>query len=178
MRSSFDFLLHLLALSPLAVEPATAARRQSPQEALLLPPIPIDNAPAPSRQHDFTLRHIFHKGSHQYPNLLRKVDVTPATALEHIQDDDDAEYAVTVSPADSYRTNSGPMTIERLADRRRSTIDRLLEAGQMRGEAVSLPASAWSMDEVDGPNITDKQTILSFARMASNAYVLKPHTGD
>ncbi|KAG9651811.1 alpha/beta-hydrolase, partial [Aureobasidium melanogenum] len=178
MRSSLDFLLHLLALSPLAVEPATAARRQSPQEALLLPPIPIDNAPAPSRQYDFTLRHIFHKGSHQYPNLLRKVDVTPATTLEHIQDDDDTDYAVTVSPADSYRTNSAPMTIERLADRRRSTIDRLLEAGQMRGEAVSLPASAWSMDDIDGPNITDKQTILSFARMASNAYVLKPHTGD
>ncbi|CAD0098359.1 unnamed protein product [Aureobasidium mustum] len=177
MRSSFDFLLHLLALSSLAVEPATAARRQSPQD-VLLPPIPIDNAPAPSRQHDFTLRQIFHKGSHQYPNLLRKVDITSATTLEHIQDDDDTEYAVTVSPADSYRTNSGPMTIERLADRRRSTIDRLLEAGQMRGEAVSLPSSAWSMDEIDGPNITDKQTILSFARMASNAYVLKPHTGD
>ncbi|KAG9745919.1 hypothetical protein KCU73_g7757, partial [Aureobasidium melanogenum] len=144
MRSSSDFLLHLLALSSLAVEPATAARRQNPQDALLLPPIPIDNAPAPSRQHDFTLRHIFHKGSHQYPNLLRKVHVTSATTLEHIQDDD-ADYAVTVSPTESYRTNSAPMTIERLADRRRSTIDRLLEAGQMRGEAVSLPASAWSM---------------------------------
>ncbi|KAI4724722.1 alpha/beta-hydrolase [Aureobasidium sp. EXF-10728] len=179
MRSSFDFLLHLLALSPLAIEPVTAARRQSPQEALLLPPIPIDNAPRPSQQHDFTLRHILHKGSHQYPNLFRKVDVTPGRSLEHIQDDDDdAEYAVTVSPTDSYRTNSGPMTIERLADRRRSTIDRLLEAGQMRGEAVSLPASAWSIDDIDGPNITDKETILSFARMASNAYVLKPHTGD
>jgi lipase ATG15 len=178
--SSFDFLIHLLALSPLAVAPAAAARRQSPQDALLLPPIPIDAAPRPSQQHDFTLRHILHKGSHQYPNLFRKVDITPGRTLEHTQDGDnnDDDYAVTVSPADSYRTNSAPMTIERLADRRRSTIDRLLEAGQMRGEAVSLPSSAWSMDDIDAPNITDKETILSLARMASNAYVIKPHTGD
>jgi lipase ATG15 len=179
MRSSFDFLFHLLALSPLAVAPAAAARRQSPQDALLLPPIPIDAAPRPSQQHDFTLRHILHKGSHQYPNLFRKVDITPDLSLEHIQDgDEDPDYVTTVSSTDSYRTNSAPMTIERLADRRRSTIDRLLEAGQMRGEAVSLPASAWSLDDIDAPNITDKETILSLARMASNAYILKPRTGD
>ncbi|KEQ92871.1 hypothetical protein AUEXF2481DRAFT_49598, partial [Aureobasidium subglaciale EXF-2481] len=143
-----------------------------------LPPIPIDNAPLPTRQHDFTLRHIYHKGSHQYPNLLRKVDITPDVVLDHVQDGEDSEYAATVSAVDSYRVNSGPMTIERLADRRRSTIDRLLEAGQMRGEAVSLPASSWTMDELDAPNITDKETVLAFARMASNAYVLVPHTGD
>ncbi|KAI5199212.1 alpha/beta-hydrolase [Aureobasidium subglaciale] len=180
MRSSFDLLVRLLALSPLAVEPATATRRDRPQEALLLPlpPIPIDNAPLPTRQHDFTLRHIYHKGSHQYPNLLRKVDITPDVVLDHVQDGEDSEYAATVSAVDSYRVNSGPMTIERLADRRRSTIDRLLEAGQMRGEAVSLPASSWTMDELDAPNITDKETVLAFARMASNAYVLVPHTGD
>jgi lipase ATG15 len=179
MRSSFDFLIHLLALSPLAVAPAAAARRSFPQDALLLPPIPIDTAPRPSQQHDFTLRHILHKGSHQYPNLFRKVDVTPGLSLEHIQDgDEDPDYVTTISATDSYRTNSAPMTIERLADRRRSTIDRLLEAGQMRGEAVSLPASAWSMDDIDAPNITDKETILSLARMASNAYILKPRTGD
>jgi lipase ATG15 len=179
MRSSFDFLIHLLALSPLAVAPAAAARRQSPQDALLLPPIPIDTAPRPSQQHEFTLRHILHKGSHQYPNLFRKVDITPGLSLDHIQDgDEDPDYVTTVLSTDSYRTNSAPMTIERLADRRRSTIDRLLEAGQMRGEAVSLPASAWSMDDMDAPNITDKETILSLARMASNAYILKPRTGD
>ncbi|THV82450.1 alpha/beta-hydrolase [Aureobasidium pullulans] len=178
MRSGLDFLVHLLALSPLAVEPATAARRDRPQEALL-PPIPIDYTPLPSQQHEFTLRHIYHKGSHQYPDLLRKVDIKPGVTLEHIQGhDDDSEYGATVSATDSYRINSGPMTIQRLADRRRKTIDRLLEAGSMWGEAVSLPPSAWTMDEIDGPNITDKETVLGFARMAANAYVIKPHTGD
>lgn len=48
----------------------------------------------------------------------------------------------------------------------------------MRGEAVSLPPSAWTVDEISGPNITDKETVLSFARMAANAYVQEPFTGD
>lgn len=48
----------------------------------------------------------------------------------------------------------------------------------MRGEAVSLPPSAWTIDDIPGPNISDKETVLSFARMASNAYVQEPNTGD
>lgn len=48
----------------------------------------------------------------------------------------------------------------------------------MRGEAASLPPSAWTIDEIAGPNITDKETVLSFAKMASNAYILVPHTGE
>jgi len=37
---------------------------------------------------------------------------------------------------------------------------------------VALDASAWTVDDVHGPNITDKETVLSLARMAANAYVL------
>ncbi|KAF4630040.1 hypothetical protein G7Y89_g8102 [Cudoniella acicularis] len=37
---------------------------------------------------------------------------------------------------------------------------------------------AWTMDEVDGPDITDKDTILTFAQMAANAYVATPDQGD
>lgn len=70
------------------------------------------------------------------------------------------------------------MSIQRMADRSRKTIDRLLEAGQLRGEAVSLPPSAWTVDDIPGPNITDKETVLSFARMAANAYVQEPNTGE
>lgn len=70
------------------------------------------------------------------------------------------------------------MNIQRMADRRRQTIDRLLEAGKLRGEAVSLPPSAWTVDEIAGPNITDKETVLAFAKMASNAYIVIPHTGE
>lgn len=35
-----------------------------------------------------------------------------------------------------------------------------------------LGASAWTIDDVPGPNVTDKEGVLSMARMAANAYVL------
>lgn len=69
------------------------------------------------------------------------------------------------------------MNIQRMADRSKSTVNRLLDSGN-RGETASLPASAWTVDTVQGPNITDKETILSFARMAANAYVTEPYTGE
>ena len=34
------------------------------------------------------------------------------------------------------------------------------------------------MDEVSGPNITDKETVISFAQMAANAYILVPGDGE
>lgn len=77
-----------------------------------------------------------------------------------------------------YKARSRALNIQRLADRRRETIDSILEVGRMTGKAVDLPLSAWTTDEVPAPNITDKETVLSFARMASNAYILEPHTGD
>lgn len=43
---------------------------------------------------------------------------------------------------------------------------------------MPLPADAWTVDEVAGPNISDKSTILTFAKMALNAYVTKPGEGD
>jgi lipase ATG15 len=48
----------------------------------------------------------------------------------------------------------------------------------MTGRAVDLPISAWTTDEVPGPDVTDKESVLAHARMASDAYILEPHTGD
>jgi lipase ATG15 len=64
------------------------------------------------------------------------------------------------------------MSIQRLADRRPERIDALLDAGRSRGSPVALDASAWTIDEIPGPNVTDKDTVLSFARIASDAYIL------
>ncbi len=41
-----------------------------------------------------------------------------------------------------------------------------------------LSPSAWTTDEVSGPNITDKDTVLSFAKMSSDAYIMEPQTGE
>jgi lipase ATG15 len=41
-----------------------------------------------------------------------------------------------------------------------------------------LSPSAWTMDTVPGPDVTDPATVLTFAQMAANAYVDVPGTGD
>lgn len=43
---------------------------------------------------------------------------------------------------------------------------------------MPLPASAWTVDEVPGPNYTDKATVITFAKMAANAYIQEPWTGE
>lgn len=82
------------------------------------------------------------------------------------------------SPPKTLRAKASSRTIQRLADRRQSTIDRLLEHAEVHGTAATLPSSAWTEDEVAGPNITDKETIISFAKMAHNAYTHEAGTGE
>jgi lipase ATG15 len=48
----------------------------------------------------------------------------------------------------------------------------LLDAGRARGEPLALEASDWTIDDVSGPNVTDKQSVLSFAHIAANAYMI------
>ena len=68
--------------------------------------------------------------------------------------------------------------IQRLSDRRPSSINAYLLQAASTGEAVSLGVDQWSLDEVTAPNITDKDTVINFALMASNAYVEIPYEGD
>ena len=70
------------------------------------------------------------------------------------------------------------MNIQRMADRSRSTVDDLLDHAAFYGEAVALPTTAWTVDRTSGPDTTDKPTVLSFARMAANAYETEPFKGD
>lgn len=76
------------------------------------------------------------------------------------------------------RARPAKLQMERLVDRSHSSIYALLDAGRAGGKAVSLPPSAWTVDEVTGPNVTDKETVLSFARMAADAYVGEPDETD
>lgn len=44
----------------------------------------------------------------------------------------------------------------------------------MRGEPLALDASAWTVDDVPGPNVTDKEGVLSLAKISANAYISSP----
>jgi len=81
-------------------------------------------------------------------------------------------------PAPRLRAKHQNLKIQRLADRSQGNIDQLLDTGRMRGQPVQLDASAWTIDDVPGPNVTDKETVLSFARMAANAYITDNKESD
>ncbi|KAF2226340.1 Alpha/Beta hydrolase protein [Elsinoe ampelina] len=120
-----------------------------------------------------SLRHVYHSGSHKYPGLMRKVDVNKNTIFtqEDVSD-------ISVSPSTRYSVSSKPVQVERMIDRSHKTVDGILRAGRMTGKAAYIPPEDWTMDEIPGPNVSDKATVLSFGLMAANAYIMAPHTGE
>ncbi|KAH4806463.1 hypothetical protein HBH61_146230 [Parastagonospora nodorum] len=159
-RVTASLLLSFLAVSSAAELP-------------ILPAPPISPQPH-SREKDFSLRHIFHHGTYKYPELHRRLDVPENAAVwaaEHLH----SEHR---EPVPRLRVKAEPMSIQRLADRSKEAIDGILEWGRMKGRAVQLAEDDWTIDEIAGPNVTDRETVLSFARMASNAYILEPNTGE
>jgi lipase ATG15 len=114
-----------------------------------------------------TLRHIFHHGTYQDPNLHKRLDVPPDENVWAFGDEGDPSPL----PSRRLQASSQRISIRRLVDRRLSTIESHLSHARNTGEAVSLAASQWTIDEVSAPNTTDKGTIVSLARAAADAYV-------
>lgn len=81
-------------------------------------------------------------------------------------------------PPPFFRARSRPLEIQRLVDRRLSVVEPLLATARESGQAQILHAEAWNIEEIPGPNVTDKETILTFAKMTLDAYTLKPFTGE
>ncbi|KAF4582882.1 triacylglycerol lipase [Ophiocordyceps camponoti-floridani] len=139
-------------------------------ENAFLPPTglsPPPEPPAPA-EHSFTLRHVYHHGVDRYPELHRKRDVVR-----------DGESRVFLAAADGYpehdlhrlTAKSRARTMERMADRRPSVVDPIVAQSRRNGFAAVMDASAWIMDQVSSPDVTDKNTVLSMAYMAADAYV-------
>ena len=143
---------------------------------LLQPSEPLESkAPSnyPNQEHDFTLRHIFHHGTHLYPDLHARLDI-------HIGDKvwTEIEGEGRRTPHGSLYAKSRQITIQRLSDRRAEVVKSLIDTAQLSGVTSTPPLSAWALDEIMGPNVTDRETLLSLARMAGNAYTMEPGTGE
>ncbi|KAK1066530.1 putative lipase atg15 [Friedmanniomyces endolithicus] len=167
----------LLALAGLSDAARTPQQRKADRNPyLILPPSATGGYEdgRPSRdlgERSFTLRHIYHHGAQQYPRLHRYLDISSPDRLRVTSD-----YGETYDEAPAaLRAQAVTTNIQRLKKRRPADIDALLEHAVTHGMAASLPLSAWTVDEAAGPNITDKKTVLTFAKMASNAYV-QDHT--
>jgi lipase ATG15 len=76
------------------------------------------------------------------------------------------------------KAKSRPLTIERMVDRRPSVVDPIVAMSRMQGYAAVLDASAWTLDDVPSPDITDKETVLNLAKMTANAYVQNETDAD
>ena len=154
-----------LLLSFLAISSAT--------EVPLLP-LPPTSPHVHKTEKEFTLRHIYHHGTYRYPELHRRLDIPEKAAVWMVEHEDSTNR----EPVPVLRAKSETMSIERMVHRDRYTIDGILDYGRMKGKPVQLTAEDWTIDELLGPNVTDRETVLSFARMASNAYILEPNTGE
>ncbi|GAB7324057.1 hypothetical protein MBLNU13_g07449t1 [Cladosporium sp. NU13] len=176
-----SLLLSTLLLLASSAEAARSPRQRAEERNpyLGLPPGLGDDLgeispPKGLGEKEFTLRHIYHHGSHDYPDLHRYMDIPKDAAMKVT-----ADFGATYEPAPQVlRAKASSTTIQRLADRRKSSIDRLFDHAAVHGEAATLPSSAWTNDEIAGPNVTDKETVLSFARMANNAYTHEYGTGE
>lgn len=148
-------------------------------EIPILPPqIPQwDGFGSIGRKHEFTLRHIYHRGTYDQPDLHLRLDVTPDTKLSILSEDEYLPQPID-EPRISLTALSDALTIHRLADRRPSVIEGYLAHARSSGAAVTLAEDAWVMENIEAPNVTDKETVLTFAKMTANDYIEQPGTGD
>lgn len=123
--------------------------------------------------HDFTLRHLFHHGTYLHPGLHKRFDVRSSDDLWIA-----AEGQIETLNQKTFHAHSKKLNIQRLLNRSTESIEYLIKYAQVFGFAATLEPSAWTTDEVSGPDITDKETVLSLAQMTSNAYIEEPKTGE
>ena len=130
--------------------------------------------PTPQGSHTFTLKHIFHRGTYQYPDLHKRFDI-PAGSQNAFAFEDDVQIE-TVPP--QLQVKSENYEIQRLADRSWASVAKHLDYSSLTGVPVPLHESAWTMEDVPGPDTTDKDTVINLAYMAANAYVPKAYEGE
>jgi lipase ATG15 len=122
------------------------------------------------------LRHIFHHGTTLNPSLHRQFDITEPSSTVWIESSEDGSKSPITRP---MIAKSRSLSIHRLRDTRPAVIEPLVTtARQSGGVWENVPVSAWTMDEIAGLNVIDKETVLTFAQMAANAYTPEPNEGS
>ena len=162
-------ILHILYLLIILISLCSVARAAFGwSKAASLTGFGGDYNPAPQLErtkpstHKFTLKHIVR---HAPEVRLFDVDTNAARSVISKRDEDDNESSIGPFTVQSLSTK-----IQRLIDRKVSDIEPLLASARYFGSPPELPDTAWTVDEVSGPNATDRHTVINFALMAANAY--------
>ena len=158
--STWLLLLPILVVVSLTL-PFTAASSKSLLQPYLPAPPSGSSAPLPGL-HVFTERHLFEQGIGQDGDKYRRLDAKPRLASTGNEDQPGRAKVVQLS--------SMPTKIQRLQNRQMSTVKDLLSEARYFGRPASLPSSDWTTDEMLGPNVTDRDTIVALASMSANAY--------
>ncbi|OJD12355.1 hypothetical protein AJ78_07030 [Emergomyces pasteurianus Ep9510] len=162
---SVDLLVSLLALSQ--IHNVVSAGNHLTQ-----PELPVSDPQPALGDHEFSIRHVFHHGTYKDPLLHKRLDVNPDTALWVTSEDGKVN-----EPIPRLRLSSRRINIERLTDRSVDVVEDHLLTARMTSSQVPLSSKHWTLDTVDAPDVTDKDTVLSLARMTANAYIMLPGTG-
>ncbi|GMM33276.1 triglyceride lipase [Saccharomycopsis crataegensis] len=139
----------------------------------------------------FQIKHIYHHGAGEHYKVHRRLDITPDFISRHqleakrFSGSDLQQSSVPDSFQDvSPWTAKIPLNVDpafpfrRLEDRSPDTIESYLKYIHSDIANINKVELEW-IDEVSPvPNVTDKNTVLNLAIMASNAYVGLPGTGD
>jgi lipase ATG15 len=121
------------------------------------------------------LRHVVHHGTHKYPNLRKQFDISDSKSTVWIE----GEHGNLKEIKRPLMAQNRSIKIQHLKERRISAIDILVDAAQRNQHFwTSRSLSDWNVDTAIGPNVTDKDTILTFALMMANAYEPEPQNGD
>lgn len=115
-----------------------------------------------------TLRYIFHHGTRKNSRIRVKKRRLPDSTLWVDTDGGVKE------PLPPLMLGNQSVNINRLSDRRPHVVEPMLAALRGGRDAKSLLPSAWTLDSVLGPNITDKETVVNLALMTLDAYFLEP----
>ena len=181
-RVTAELLLSFLATTSTIPQTSASLFGSWPEVGIQVPLIPSQSdAPHVSEQshtkarqeHQFTLRHIFFHGTYEQPNLYRRLDLRPKDDISSKRQSEDEEGHIGPFHAKSSQTS-----IQRLSDRRPEVISALVSEARLSGKAATPSASSWALDDVEGPDIKDKETVVSLALMAANAYVEERGTGE
>ncbi|KAI9669645.1 MAG: putative lipase atg15 [Alyxoria varia] len=170
--SGLTMLILLIGIHIFAAAVANFVGPQIPLAPGYLPGTPQPYTPT-KKPGEFRLTNVFHHGTNQYPQLHRRKRI-PLDATIYMTDENGGKSET----CNSFVARSRPLRIQRLKNRSQDHLASLLEAKWKTGRPLTVSASDWTVDQIPGPNISDKETLLTLARAAGNAYIEEPDTGE
>ncbi|KTW25917.1 hypothetical protein T552_03191 [Pneumocystis carinii B80] len=112
----------------------------------------------------FSLKHIFTFGTCSYSYKYRFLSMK-----------NESEYKLSLYKG-PFKILKRSMRIRRLSDHSRNLVKELIVSSKYSSNSFMF--FEWDHVNVDIPDIEDKETVISMAEIASNAYVDVPNTGD